>query len=164
ATRIVIDFDLIYMGSRAMTDGIDPYDRVHIGAVYLAEGRPIASVKIDPQNPPPIVALQVYPPTAFLCVAPFTLLPLTSAHLLWILMTAATCTLAGFLLWIMVEKSMPSAGFYMIGFMLANCGVLFAGGNPAGLAVGLCIIAVWCFLHDQCVATGIFCMAISLAL
>lgn len=164
ATRIIIDFDLIYMGSRATIERVDPYDRIHIGDVYRVSGRPVPSVEIDPENPPPIVALQVYLPTAFLCVAPFALLPLTSAHILWTFITAAVFTLAALLIWIMVEKDAAAAGFYMIGFMLANCGVLFAGGNPAGLAVALCIIAVWCFLHDRYVAIGMCCLAISLAL
>jgi glycosyl transferase family 87 len=164
AKGIIVDFDLIYLGSRATIEHIDPYDRVQIGNVYRAEGRPVESVKIDPSAAPPIVAQQVYLPTAILCVAPFALLPLTTAHLLWISVSATICTLAGFLIWTMAEKRAPAVAFYLIGFMLANCGVLFAGGNPAGPAVGLCVIAVWCFLNDRFIPIAIFCMAISLSL
>ncbi|MFZ1012992.1 MAG: hypothetical protein WAN28_06575, partial [Terracidiphilus sp.] len=37
-------------------------------------------------------------------------------------------------------------------------------GNAAGLAVSLCIIAVWCFLRERYVPVGIVCLAVSLAL
>ena len=54
--------------------------------------------------------------------------------------------------------------FYLIAFLLANCGILFAGGNPAGLAIGLCLVAVWCFLEDQYMFAGVLCLALSLEL
>lgn len=40
--------------------------------------------------------------------------------------------------------------------------VLFTSGNPAGLAVSLCVIATWSFLRGRCLAAGTVCLAISL--
>ncbi len=52
----------------------------------------------------------------------------------------------------------------LICILLANSQVLFALGNTAGLAVGLCVIAVWCFIRQRFVWFGIAGLAISLAL
>jgi len=52
----------------------------------------------------------------------------------------------------------------LIGFFLANCELLIVLGNMAGVAIGLCVVAVWCFLRERYVAAGIFCLAISLAI
>ncbi len=42
--------------------------------------------------------------------------------------------------------------------------MLLALGNTAGLVVGLCVIAVWCFLRERFVLAGILCLAVSLAM
>ena len=36
--------------------------------------------------------------------------------------------------------------------------------NPAGIAIPLCLIAVWCFVRQRFVAVGVLCLALSLAL
>jgi hypothetical protein len=52
----------------------------------------------------------------------------------------------------------------LVGFLLANCQVIFGGGNTAGLVVGLTVVAAWCFLKDRFAMAGIVCMALSLAI
>ena len=76
----------------------------------------------------------------------------------------AAFTLAAFLMWILTQERAPNAAFYLIAFMLANCGILFAGGNPAGLAIALCVMAVWCFLQNKYVWLGVVLLALSLEL
>jgi hypothetical protein len=41
---------------------------------------------------------------------------------------------------------------------------MLAGGNPAGVAVTLCVIATWCFLQNRFATLGVLCMAISLSI
>jgi len=48
--------------------------------------------------------------------------------------------------------------------MLANSQVLFTVGNTAGIAVSLCVIAVWCFTQRKGIWIGTFLLAVSLAL
>jgi hypothetical protein len=48
--------------------------------------------------------------------------------------------------------------------VLANSEIVFFGGNTAGIAVCLCLVAVWCFLQERFVSAGILCMALSLAI
>src|SRR3569832_2346812 len=47
---------------------------------------------------------------------------------------------------------------------MANSQVLFTVANNAGLAVGLCVIAVWCFVRQRLAWLGVAALAISLAL
>jgi hypothetical protein len=49
-----------------------------------------------------------------------------------------------------------------VGFLLANSEVVLVLGNMAGIAVGLCVVAVWCFVRERFVPIGILCFAISL--
>jgi hypothetical protein len=79
-------------------------------------------------------------------------------------MTAASLTFAAFLIWDLGANYSADLSFYLICFMLANSGVLFAGGNPAGLVIGLCVVAVWCFLEERHAAAGVACLAVSLAI
>jgi hypothetical protein len=48
--------------------------------------------------------------------------------------------------------------------MLANSETLVGLGNAAGIAIGLCVIAAWCFLSGRHWVIGVFCLAFSLML
>jgi hypothetical protein len=67
-------------------------------------------------------------------------------------------------MWKLGEKHSPGVSLFLLCFVLANSVVIFKTGNPAGIAVGLCIIAVWCFLEERFVPAGIVCLAFSLAI
>ncbi len=155
---------LSYYGARCLLQNRDPYNESQLKSVYLAEGGENSSNSAAPNKVPRVVALQLYFPTAFFCMAPFALLPSSAAYLLWAGFTVATFTLAAFLIWTLAQDYASSIAFYLIAFLLANCGILFAGGNPAGLAIGLCIVAVWCFFENKYVYLGVFCLALSLEL
>jgi hypothetical protein len=164
AHGIIVDFKVVFYGARCLLQKHDPYDENQLMSVYLSEGGKPPSSPAELNKVRQIVALQVYFPTAFIYVAPFALLPWSAAHLLWSSLTVAAFTLASFLIWTLAQDLAPGATFYLLCFVLANCGILYAGGNPAGLAIGLCVIAVWCFLEDKYVYVALFCFAVSLAL
>jgi hypothetical protein len=71
---------------------------------------------------------------------------------------------ASYLIWSMGADYAPIVCGVMIGFFLANSEVILLLGNAAGIAVGLCVVAVFCFLCERCVAAGVLCLAVSLAL
>jgi hypothetical protein len=71
--------------------------------------------------------------------------------------------LAACLIWDLAVDNAPLLSGSLIGFTLANSfGVLFLG-NTAGIAVSLCVIAVWCFVRRRFAVAGILCLAVSLA-
>jgi hypothetical protein len=92
------------------------------------------------------------------------MLPLESAFLLWMILTVCCIFLAAYLMWDSAANYAPVIAAGFICFVLVNSEVLFANGNAAGIAVGLCVVAVWCFLMDRLVPVGILCLAISLAI
>lgn len=163
ARGIIVDLRVVYLGTRCLLQDGDPYNERQLKAVYQSEGgehssNPVALTEL------PRVLLQLYLPTTYFFMAPFALLPWSAAQFFWTGFTAAMFTLAAFLMWALAQAYASNVAFYLIAFLLANCGILFAGGNPAGLAIGLCLVAVWCFLENQYVIAGVFCLALSLEL
>jgi hypothetical protein len=110
------------------------------------------------------LVLTVYLPTTFVFVAPFAMLSLGSAHLLWVVVTAGSLILAAYLMWNLGANYAPLISGALICVVLANSEVLFAFCNPAGIVVSLCLVAAWCFLKERFVTVGILCMAVSLAI
>ena len=164
AHGIIVDFKVVYTGARCLLEKHDPYSESQLMGVYLAEGGKRPSSPEELFKVRQVVAMLVYLPTAFIYVAPFALLPWEVAHIVWSGLTVVTFTFAAFLIWTLAQDLAPNASFYLLCFLLANCGILFAGGNPAGLAIGLCVIAAWCFLQNKHAYVGVFCFAVSLAL
>ena len=159
------DFKAIYYGSRTLIQHHNPYDAGEVEGVYRAE--------VAEHNSLPGVfsryrrlnlTLYVNLPSTLLIVAPFALLPLGIAQGLWMILTAVAFTLAAFLMWEIGAKHAPILSTCLVGLLLANCQVLFATGNTAGIVVSLCVIAAWCFLRERYVPAGISCMAVSLAI
>jgi hypothetical protein len=158
------DFSGVYHDARCLVQHGDPYkedEPLRALRIYQAEGggRPRPSDALRQ-----IMALNVYPPTTFIFIAPFAMLPLVPAFLLWMILTVCCIFLAAFLMWDSAANYAPVIAAGFICFVLLNSEVLLANGNAAGIAVGLCVVAVWCFLMERFVPAGILCLAISLAI
>ena len=65
-------------------------------------------------------------------------------------------------MWGAGESSAPRLSVLLIFVIVANCEIIFSGGNTAGLVVGLTVIAAWCFLRQRFVVAGVICLAVSL--
>jgi hypothetical protein len=103
-------------------------------------------------------------PTTFLFTAPFALLPWGPAHVLWMTLTAGLLILAALLMWNLGARHAPNVTLFLICILLANCEEIFCTGNTAGIAVSLCVVAVWCFFEQRFLWAGILCLAVSLAI
>jgi hypothetical protein len=110
------------------------------------------------------VVLYVNVPTAFIFVAPFAILPWWLSHWLWIAFTAGIYLLAVLLTWSLGARYSPDVSFLLTLILLFNSLSFFVAGNTAGIVVGLCVVAVWCFLEERFVLAGILCLALSLAI
>ena len=91
------------------------------------------------------------------------MLPWESARMLWMFLSLGSLIFAAFLMWNLGANYTPEISGLLIGFMLANSELVLVVGNMAGIAIGLCVVAVWCFLRGRFVPAGILCLAISLA-
>jgi hypothetical protein len=156
-----VDFKVVYYSARCLIEHGDPYQEAALEHVYQTEGgvsgRETAANRRSERN-------YNYFPTAFPITVPFALMPFGPAHLLWLGVTAAGFLLASFLMWEIAADHAPIFAGVLVGLTLANSELFLILGNPAGIAVSLCVIAVWCFLRDRFVGAGIVCLALSLML
>ncbi len=160
----IADFKLAYYDTQCLLQGCDPYSEGEMWRIYREEG---GVVPADPAQRTKIIQRmpqQVYLPTAFMFIAPFALLKWGWAHLLWMILTAATLTLAAFLILDVAWPEAPDIAFYLTCFILVNSGVVIAGGNSAGIVVGLSMLAALSFLYDRYSIPGVLCLAAGLAI
>ena len=155
------DFKAVYYGSRTLLEHHDPYNISDVEAVYRAEGGDRQGVNARKHED---MTLYVNTPATLLLIAPLAMLPMAVGQVLWLILSAGSLILAAFLMWDIGADYAPVLSGCLVGFLLANCQVIFGGGNTAGLVVGLTVVAAWCFLRERFVVAGIVCMAVSLAI
>lgn len=157
----MIDFGALYHSARCLVQNGDPYNSSDVLRVYRADGadRP-SQTKMDHE----VATRYLYPPTSFALTVPFALLPWGAARLLWLMLTTGSLIFASLLTWDLSVKYAPLLSGLLIGFLLANSELLVIVGNPAGIAISLCVLAVWCFVRERFVPVGILCLAVSIAL
>ena len=154
-----IDFKIPYLGARCLLEHCDPYKQSDVLRICDAEGGhdPAETLRICLS-----ASRFVYQPTIFLFTAPLAMLKFGPAEELWMLLTLSSVIFASFLLWSLAGEDAPLISALLIAFMLANSELLVITGNPSGIAIGLCIIAVWCLVKERCVPAGTLCLAVSL--
>ncbi|HWG21498.1 MAG TPA: glycosyltransferase 87 family protein [Terracidiphilus sp.] len=158
------NYRAIYYGARCLIHHTDPYREGEFLRVYQAEGGEFPS---DPGRKRLFVRsvpICVNLPTTLFLVAPLAFLPWGVSHALWLILMAASFALAAFLAWDLARARAPGIALFLICILLVNSEVLFALGNSAGIAVSLCVVAVWCFFREHLVWVGVLCLAVSLAL
>ena len=155
------DFKVVYYSARCLLQHGDPYSEKDVLGVYQGEGRESSEQTITSRR---VMTRYFYPPTAFIVTVPFALLGFGAGHVLWIALSAGSLILAAILMWDLSAEFAPILSGAVLGFLLMNSFWLFMIGNSAAISVGLCVIAVWCFLRDRLALAGIICLALSLAL
>jgi hypothetical protein len=158
------DFKAVYYGARCLIHHRDPYKPGELQSVYQAEGGSLPSDPFKLRMFMSGVLTCINLPIALLLVTPLALLPWGIAHLLWMILIAASFTLAAFLTWDLAGNFAPRLSLFLICILLSNIEILYALGNLAGISVALCVVAVWCFLKERYLAAGVVCMAVALAL
>jgi hypothetical protein len=155
------DFKVVYYPARCLIQHGDPYSESAVLRVYRAEE---VSPQLDTPNMLQFASRYIYLPASFSFTVPFAMLPWGPAHILWMALTMGSLLLASFLIWSVGAEDAPVLSGVLIGFLLANSEVLVILCNSAGIAVSLCIVAVWCFLSERFVPVGILCLAVSLVI
>ncbi|HEX8712809.1 MAG TPA: glycosyltransferase 87 family protein [Terracidiphilus sp.] len=156
------DFAEIYFGARCAILHQDPYNPGSVARVFLAEN-PKAKNPLAAESARIVITIGVNLPTTLFATAPLALLPWPVAQNLWMLLTAALLALAAILVCDLAPGS-PVVSACMAAFLLANCEELLILGNLAGVVIGLCIVAAWCFLRNRYAFAGVALLAISLVL
>ncbi len=152
------DFGSVYYAAKCMLQHSDPYRETELVHTFQADR---AQYIAAPEPLRRVVRFCVNLPTVLTFVAPFALLPWGPAHLLWMFLTGSMFILAAYLMWSVGARDAPVMLGGMIGLFLAGSEMLLEVGNPAGIEVSLCVIAVWCFFRNRFVPLGILCLALS---
>lgn len=155
-----IDFRAVYAGTRCLMHHENPYRPGELEREYLTEdGQRPRATPLNRQ----CITLFVNLPTTFVLVAPFALVGWGTAHVLWMLLTGCAFLFASLLMWSIGARYAPRVATLLACLLAINSVPIFVGGNTAGIVVGFCGIAVWCFLENRFVRVGVLCLALSLA-
>jgi uncharacterized membrane protein (UPF0136 family) len=156
----MIDFKGLYYPARCLLQHSDPYAGSAVLRIYQTEG---TDHHLDTPGVQQVVTRYVNFPTTFSLTAPVAMLAWRPAHLLWMALIVGSLIFASFLIWCLSADYDSIVSGALIGFLLANSELLVITGNMAGIAIALCVVAVWCFLRERFVPAGILCLAVSLA-
>ena len=150
----------VYNPAKCLIQHCDPYNEGELLRIYQESG-------IEHQRHTVVDRINatrfIYPPTAFSFSVPFAILPWGPASMLWMLLTVGGLIFASFLAWNLGADYAPVLAGGLIGILLANSEMLIVIGNPSGVVISLCVVAVWCFLKERFVSVGILFLAICLA-
>jgi hypothetical protein len=154
------DFKQVFYGARCLLAGCDLYSEVQLQRLYFAQGDEPLQLKLKLARN---IIYSPYPPATYMLVAPFAALPWRVASVLWTTLTCAAFLLAAFLMWELGSQLAPVVSGVLVFLFLIGQELLIEVGNPAGLVIALCLIAVWCFLRKKFELAGVLCLAVSLA-
>lgn len=161
STVSMTDLRTYYYSARCMLQKSDPYSSAEVMRVYHAEEkeRPVDSLKNQL-----VITRYIYLPPAFAFTAPIALLPFEICKVLWMFLNASCLILAAYLTWDLAAAYSPILSGALIGFLMANSELVLVTGNVVGVAIGLCLVGVWCVVKQRHELIGVACFAVSLIL
>ena len=154
------DFRAVVYGARCFLHHCDPYNPNELFRYYEQEFGTPTALHFRSHT----LTMYVNLPATILLTAPLAMLPFGISSLLWSIITAASFILASFLIWDLSSSYGPVLSAALIAISLASAAIVLGNGNPAGIVVASCLIAVWCFLKDRFALIGVLCLSVSLAL
>jgi hypothetical protein len=156
-----VDFRVVYYSARCLLEHRDPYSEKDLEYTYRVDGgetpKDTAIIRLTETQ-------YIYFPTASFITLPFALLPFKVAHFLWLALIAASLILGSVLTWEAAAGYAPVLSGALVCITLATSELFLVVGNPGGIAIGLCAIAVWSLIREKWVFMGVLCMAASLML
>ena len=164
ASHFSHDFIPLYSSSRCLIHDCDPYDATALSQQYIA-GHGIRKLLTDTlwaEHP------SVYPPSTFIVISPFALLPFRVAAILWALLSGSALIAAMVLVLSLASGSASPGGLWaatlLTVLMLLSGGYdVLAGGNPATISCAFAVIGSAFFLIDRWVPAGALLLTLSLA-
>lgn len=156
-----LDFRVMYSAASSLMEGADPYNPADLERIYHEHAGSLAAA--DSSEVLKAEAHYVYFPTLFIVTVPIAILPMKVAFWLWTALTAASFIFAALLIWRTSGDSAPLLTGGLLCFYLINSGSLMATGNPAGMALSLCVAGT-CAILGESVVLGVICLAFSLAM
>ena len=154
-----VDYRMFHAALRALLEHKDPYLTTVLNAEWMKNGGELPK---DPKTGKlENISQFPYPPTIAV-LAPFAIFPFQASHLLWMTTLVGMLSLAGLLIWQTCADVAPDLSFVLLAISLGTGPVFFYSANPAGLAIGLCVIGCWCLIEDHVPWVGVVFLAAGL--
>ncbi len=153
----LVDFKMLYYGSQALLQHIDPYNQQAFATLVRTGFGDSAFIEHHPS-----MTISINLPTTYSLILPLALLPFWLASAIWSIVSAASLITATCLIWRIGADYAPILSGALAGFALLNASVVLGNGNSAGIIVGLCVIAAWSFVTGRFVWLGVLFFAIGL--
>jgi hypothetical protein len=152
------DFKPVYAAARCLIDNCDPYDSAQTAQEFLRHGG-------DTSDPMPFLPYYVgYTPPALSLAVPFAIFPFGPAHILWLSIGIALFCCAALCAADLCVGPYALIVQCLLAVFIAMSTELVMLAQPAMPAIGLLVIAVWCFYRHRFTAVGILAFAVSLIL
>lgn len=155
------DFKVMYYSARCLLQHGDPYNRNEVERLYDSEGRERTT---EPLLNREVKTRFFYPPTVFALTVPIVSMGFRLGAIAWTILLAGGLILAAIAVWDLASDVAPVVAGALAGLLLSNSFWLYMIGNSAGIAVSLCVVALWTFYRKRFVAAGVLCLALSLAI
>jgi hypothetical protein len=152
------DFKPLYAGARCILHHENPYDDEALRREFiLAHG--------DMRDPEPLAPhYLLYPPPALFLVLPFALFQWPVAHLLFLAALAALLVAASFLIADLCMPYSPILLPVLISVFLLGANQLMILAQPAGPAIGLCVLGAVLLLKQKHIGFAVLCFSLSLTI
>jgi len=137
---VMLDFESLYVGSRCLLRGVNPYKEESFLGAVRSEPRGYASGNEEGFLYRKGVSLEINVPTALGAIAPVAAMPWDVARQVWLVASAAALGLGAWLVWGAAEGAV--AGGLLLALVLANCELLLGGGNLSAMVLGLTLVGV----------------------
>ena len=155
------DLRAYYYSTRVLLQKHDPYNASDVMRIYRAEEKERPN---DSEKNQEVITKFIYFPPTLVLTAPMGAMPFDQTRLIWMILNAGCLILGSFAAWDLAAEYAPLIGGALAGFLVANSELVLITGNSVGIAVGLCVVSVWCITKGRLTIAGILCMAISLML
>jgi hypothetical protein len=154
------DFLGPYTGARCLWRGCNPYDTAQVAREFAEAGG------LEAEHPAWGWEPLVYPPSTLVAMLPVSLLPYHAARALWYGVSAGVfCWGLLSVVWLAPVRDRPWVVLLAAGMLGSEpVELLWNVGQPAAIAVGLAMLALWCFLEAGLEMRGVACLAVALAL
>lgn len=156
------DFSTVYFAARCALHHTDPYSRTAYLQELIRDKVSFATSSVIAKRDVDIFMRCVYLPTTLFAFIPFALLPWAVAQNLFLILIAFSLALAAWAIWDLGGGPAPALSGCLAAFWLTNSMLLLLVGNPAGIVIGFCIIAAWCFLKKRYEPAGVALLGLSL--
>ncbi|MGF7183663.1 glycosyltransferase family 87 protein [Tunturiibacter psychrotolerans] len=152
------DFTPLYSGARCLLKHCDAYNSDQIRKTYVESGGDASNIKpFRPFN-------ANYPPSALFLILPLATMPWGFALIIWLCVSAALFVVATLLVVDLCNVDTTGIAVFLLGLFVASSTILMMLAQPAGPAIGFCVIAVWCLIKKKFPVIYVVCFALSLTL